>query len=469
MASVVEHPGPGARTSAVRRFWRRITRNLASFMPQGLYARSLIIIIAPMILLQTIVAAVFMERHWQRVTELLSAGVARDVAALVSIVETYPQPLQDGISPVERIARNDMELSVSILQGDALPPPRRKAFFSVLDEALSDQLRRSLDNPFWVEAIGESRLLEIRVKLKPQEGVEPRILRVFAKRSRAYASNTHIFMVWMVGASIVLLAIAILFLRNQIKPIQRLAEAAESFGKGQRFERFRPRGAREVRQAARSFNEMRARIERQIEQRTAMLAGVSHDLKTVLTRFRLQLALSPQSDETAAMERDVSDMQRMLDGYLDFARGDAAELASDVDLREMLARLESDAALKGRDLSTSLEGDAIVLVRPNAFRRLVDNIVGNALRYGETVRVSVEHGRRSLAVIVEDDGPGVPPRHREDVFRAFHRLDEARNMDESGNGLGLSIARDIARSHGGDIVLGDSDMGGLKASIRLPV
>ena len=446
---------------SLRRRWRLLSRRLASFMPQGLYARSLIIIIAPMILLQTIVAAVFMERHWQQVTDRLSGTLVQKLAAVVEVVERYPQ--DPNYETVRRLAQDTMDLNVEVLRNEALPPPRPKPFFSILDRALSRRITQRIDRPFWIDTVGRSKILEIRIKMGPD------VLRAFAPRSSAYASNTHIFMAWMVGAALVLILIAILFLRNQIKPIQRLADEAERFGKGRPVdEAYHPRGAREVRKAGHSFNQMRRRIARQIEQRTAMLAGVSHDLKTVLTRFRLQLALVPPSPETEAMEADVDDMQRMLEAYLDFARGDGAENAGDLDLAELMGKFETDAAFRDKGFSASIAGDPTVQVRPAAFERMLTNLVGNGFRYGHNVAVGVRRDDDWLTIDVEDDGPGIPADVREDVFRPFFRLDEARNMDESGNGLGLSIARDIARSHGGDVALGESAMGGLKASVRVP-
>ncbi|MBX3576579.1 MAG: HAMP domain-containing protein [Rhizobiaceae bacterium] len=430
-------------------------------MPKRLYARSLIIVIAPMILLQSVVAFVFMERHWQTVTQRLSQAVVRDIAAIIDMTETFPPG--DGYADVIRIAQERLSLKIDILPPDPLPPAGPKPFFSILDEALSGEITRQINRPFWLDTVGNSNIIEIRIQL------EGKVLRVFARRSQAYASNTHIFLVWMVGTSLVLLMIAIPFLRNQIRPILRLAEAAESFGKGRPMPQdFKPRGADEVRRAGRAFIQMRERIERQIDQRTAMLTGVSHDLRTILTRFKLQLALLGNRASTEALNRDIDDMQSMLEGYLAFARGEAAEDTGVFDLRESFEAFSKEARLRKRALTTAIAGPAEVHVRPNAFARLLSNVIGNSLRYATEVSVKANHTRGSLTVIVDDNGPGVPADKREDVFRPFFRLDAARNQDEGGTGLGLAIARDIARSHGGDIALEDSPMGGLRAVIRVP-
>jgi two-component system osmolarity sensor histidine kinase EnvZ len=431
-------------------------------MPKRLYARSLIIVIAPMILLQSVVAFVFMERHWATVTQRLSQATVRDIAAIIELIETYPHDAD--YTNIIRIAQDRMQLKVDLLPPDPLPPPGPKPFFSILDDVLSSEITRQINRPFWIDTVGNSNIVEVRVQL------ENKVLRVFVRRSQAYASNTHIFLIWMVGTSLVLLMIAIPFLRNQIRPILTLAEAAESFGKGRPMPRdFRPRGAEEVRRAGFAFMQMRERIERQIEQRTAMLTGVSHDLRTILTRFKLQLALSGGKAETkAALDQDIDDMQSMLEGYLAFARGEASEDAGRFDLEAYFEKLDEEAKLRKRKLSTTLAGDPDVHVRPNAFARLMSNVIGNAFRYAKTVEVNATHGRGSLLVTIDDDGPGIPADRREDVFKPFVRLDEARNLDASGTGLGLSIARDIARSHGGDITLDDSPLGGLRAVIKVP-
>ena len=441
--------------------WRRFTRAVADRMPKGLYARSLLIVVLPMLILQSVVAYVFMERHWQLVTRRLSEALSRDTAAVISVIETWPEDAE--WSKITDIASRDLGIAVSVLPGSTLPPPMPKPFFSLLDSALSDELADRIARPYWIDTVGNSDLVEIRVVMK--RGV----LRVIARRSQAYASNSHIFLVWMVSTAIVLLTIAILFLRNQIRPIQHLADAAESFGKGRAIGEFVPRGAREVRKAGEAFTEMRRRIERQIEQRTAMLAGVSHDLRTVLTRFRLQMALMPPGPDREAFEADVDEMQAMLEAYLAFARGEGDEEATPTDIADLLRSIAAEADRVGFEVAQTFVGEPQVTVRPNAFKRLVGNLVGNACRHAaEKVEVSARHAADWLTITVDDDGPGVPEAERDNVFRPFYRLDEARNQDEGGTGLGLAIARDIARSHGGDITLDQSPLGGLRAVIRIP-
>ena len=441
--------------------WRRIARWLNSIMPKGLYARALLIIIAPMVILQSVIAFVFMERHWNVVTQRLSASVVQDIAALIDIYRGYPQDADRA--QIRRIAQERLGLVVDFLPLTDMPPPGPKPFFSLLDQALSEELRKQIGRPYWIDAVGKSALLEIRIQL------DNTVMRVFARRSAAYVSNSEIFLLWMVGTSTVLLIVAIIFLRNQIKPILRLADAAESFGKGREVPNFRPRGAREVRRAAAAFIEMKTRVERAMEQRTAMLAGVSHDLRTVLTRFKLELALIEGTPEVDAMKKDVDEMAQMLEAYLAFARGDSGETAAPTDMAAFLEELRSDAERHGHKATVVFHGPPVVTVRPAAFKRCLANLVSNAARHAPALAITGHRDHRYLTVTVDDDGPGIPAAMREEVFKPFLRLDDARNQDEGGTGLGLAIARDIARSHGGDITLGESPLGGLRATVRVPV
>lgn len=437
---------------------RWLGRAFSDWTPKGLYARALLIIIVPMVVLQSVIAFVFMERHWNTVTQRLSAAVVQDISALTELYEAYPQDRQMLI----RIAQSSLGLSVSFLPVTEMPVSTDKPFFSLLDDTLSRQLTQQIGRPFWIDT-SERSTVEIRVQLNDA------VMRVFASRHAAYASNSQIFIFWMLGTSSILLVVAVLFLRNQITPILQLADAAESFGKGRDVPDFRQRGAREVRRAAQSFLEMKQRIERAIEQRTAMLAGVSHDLRTILTRFKLELAFVGDSPEVELMKKDVDEMNGMLEGYLAFARGDAGEPSAPTHIPALLEELRSEAERQGHNATLAYRGQPVSIVKPAAFKRCVGNLVSNSARYAKAVAITGQRDAQWLTVTVDDDGPGIPPALREDVFKPFLRLDEARNVDEGGSGLGLAIARDFARSHGGDVVLADSPMGGLRAIVRVPV
>ncbi len=435
-------------------------------LPKGLYARALLIILVPIVLLQSVLAFVFFERHWNQVTRRLSEATARDIAAVVELFETAPQVADQ--SKLIDLAQNKLALtSLQVLPAGDLPSKEPRPFLGLLDRALSEEIRNQVRREAWIDTVGQSNHVEIRIKL------DTATLRFVAPRSQIYASNSHIFLVWMVGTSLVLISAAVLLLRNQIRPILRLAEAADSFGKGRGFpDDFKPRGAREVRQAAQAFVEMRDRITQHVEQRTTMLAGVSHDLRTVLTRFKLELALLGDTPEIDALKGDVNEMQHMLEDYLAFARGDGGESAAQTNVRELLEEIHEDALHYGPDIVLEpgrRRRDLVVPLKRQALKRAILNLVSNAARFGDMVVLRANADRTWLSIDVEDDGPGIPKTERDNVFRAFYRLDHARNQDKGNTGLGLAIARDIARSHGGDISLEESVLGGLKATIRLPV
>jgi len=447
-----------------RRPLRRLFALFGDKMPKGLYARALIIIIAPMVLLQSVVTFVFLERHWQTVTHRLSTGTVQNIAMLIDMYNEFPQG--QNAEKLVKLAEDDLGFRVSFAKGEELPQARSKPFFDLLDSTLSDELNRRIGRPFWIDTVGRSNFVDIRIKL------DDAVMHVLARRSQTYASNSHIFLLRMLGTSLVLLTVAILFLRNQIKPILRLADAADSFGKGRPPPvDFRPRGAREVRQAAHAFIEMRDRIERHVEQRTVMLAGVSHDLRTILTRFKLQLAMFEETPELEAMRADVDEMQAMLEDYMAFAKGDSGEAIDRVDIGEILSEVKAQAhAAKDKDIAVEVEGEPLIVpVRRHAFKRAIFNLVNNAARFADRVNVSAIKHNGSLTIEVDDDGPGIPEAEREHVFRPFYRVDHARNQDSGSTGLGLAIARDIARIHGGDISLDQSRLGGLKAVLKVPV
>jgi len=440
--------------------YRAVSRFMYRIMPKGLYTRTFLIIIAPIVILQSVLVFVFMERHYQLVSRRMSEAVVREIAAIVYVLEHYPQ--DPDYTNIEQLASNALGMSTTILPLEPLPPPTSKPFFDVIDKELSLAISRKIGKPFWIDTVGRSRFVEIRIQLKDS------ILRVFTRRSQTFASNSHIFLVWMFSTSLVLLIIALLFLRNQIRPIVRLANAAEAFGKGRPVDNFRASGAREVRRASLAFIDMRRRIERQIEQRTTMLAGVSHDLRTILTRLRLQLAFLGETPESEAMRKDVDEMSNMLEDYLAFAKGDADEETRSTDIALLLEELEEESEISGFLVTTSFHGPSEAEVKRLSMKRCLSNLVTNGCKYGNRVDVSGGIDRGWLTVTVDDDGPGIPEEERSLAFRAFYRLDLARNQDETGSGLGLAIARDVARAHGGDLYLEDSPLGGLRARLRVP-
>ena len=438
-------------------------RVLKRYLPRGLFWRSLLIIVTPVVLLQGVVSYVFFERDLDTTTRWMARDIAADAAFLVA--------LEDSHTLAERAvlraqASRMLAYPVTFQPGLTIDPPlhhRRSTIDRALDEVIAQQIRSNRN----FEVTSSENTIEIRIEA--HDGV----LRMMVPRSRVTVTSPDIFIVWMVGSALILMAVAVLFLRNQVRPIEQLALASEAFGKGRAVPDFKPYGASEVRRAARAFITMRERIERHVQQRTEMLAAISHDMKTPLTRMKLQLAMMAEGPDIQAMRGDITEMEYMLDEYLDFARGEGGEQST----REDLCDLARDAAaasagaygMESVNISVQAPGPIEVHVKRKALRRCATNLIDNALKYGREVKIAVMRDDRFARIVVDDDGPGIAPERREEAFRPFHRLDEGRNLQTGGSGLGLAIARDIARAHGGDILLDKSPMGGLRATIRLPV
>lgn len=437
-------------------------RFIKRFMPRGLFGRSLIIIVAPMVILQGIVSYVFFERDLDTTTRRMARAAASDIALLVAQEDNYKSPMRENL---RALAAKQLRYQLTFEPGVHIAPPTRE-HRSTIDKALDQVIAQQIGEQRHFRTAPLPGKDRIAISVEVHDGV----LHAVVPRDRITVSSPDIFIVWMVGSSLILLAVAILFLRNQVRPIERLARAADAFGKGRAVPDFKPYGATEVRRAAQAFLTMRDRIERHVQQRTEMLAGVSHDLKTPLTRIRLQLAMMPDSPEVEALSSDITEMEGMLDDYLNFARGEGGERSQLVDLGD-LVRETAEATGRGRSglLQVNAAAGVLLSVKANALRRCIANLIDNALKHGHSVTVLLELGARFAEIHVDDDGPGIPAEKRDEAFRPFHRLDEGRNLQAGGVGLGLSIARDIARAHGGDLALSDSQTGGLRATIRLPI
>jgi two-component system osmolarity sensor histidine kinase EnvZ len=431
-------------------------------MPRGLYYRSLIIVIAPIVLLQTIMAGIILDRHWDNVTRVLGKSLSREIGLLTDIYDKSDKS-EAAIKEIERVATKRLGLDWEIIRGDKLPEPINRTLFSLVDSKMTKYLEQQTGRPFWINSTAQNGKVEIRVEV--EKGL---IFRILTDEDRAYAANTGGLLIWMLLSSLILLLIAVVFLRKQITPIVELAKAAKSFGMGREIAEFRPRGAAEVRQAGLAFVDMQQRITRHVEQRTAMLAGVSHDLRTILTRFKLELAFLGDGPKVKPLKEDVEEMQRMLEAYMAFVRGDGGEKTEAVNLAQMFGSVASAVARGKSHVALDVQ-DVEVKVKPNAFRRLILNLLGNAVRYADNVKVKGAIENRLLTILVDDDGPGIAPESREDAFRPFVRLDHARNLDQTGTGLGLAIALDIAHAHGGEIHLDESPAGGLRAVVQIPV
>lgn len=428
---------------------------LRDYTPRGYNARNILILIVPMIIFVVSMTLFFFYTHVEAVNAKLSRSVAEELAFVINHHEQYPEDWDRLASSMNNAGLMSLSFTPNVT---TLQPPEGNACC----DQLRDELNIRFGDRLWAFRYMPNDLLTIRV-LGPRGQYEARM-----DRKRVIIITAHIFIVWTVAFSVLLLLTSYLFLRNQVRSILQLSWAADAFGRGEDMPNFKPSGALEVRKAARSLLRMRNRIRRYADQRTAMLAGVSHDLRTPLARLKLELALAPREYDTGPAKKDISEMELMLDGYLAFARGEEGELPVQSDLTSITREAVAAAAARTQlELFTS--APVPLRLRPLALKRAISNLANNAADHGKFVRVSVSSQSGEGVITVEDNGAGIPSENYEDAFRPFSRLDASRNQNVSGVGLGLTIARDIARAHGGDVTLGKSELGGLKATLRLPL
>lgn len=448
-----------APTSRTRRRPRRPWR-LKRLIPQSLLGRSLLIIILPLVLLQVISTWAFYDRHYENITRRLSQAVAGEIAAVADVLLHHEDPLE--AAEAFTIASRHLNLTMELR--DPQPLHYEPPFWpSLIHDRLGRALEEQLDYSYAIDTSRNDQYVEVRADLG-----ERGLLHVLVPRNRLFSSTIYIFLWWMFGSSLVLSLIATIFMRNQVRPIRRLARAADAFGRGQDVGEFRPEGAAEVRRAGRAFLVMRDRLRRQVQQRTEMLAGVSHDLRTPLTRIKLELAMLPPSPEIDSLKSDLAQMERLMEAYLAFARGEGRELAEEIDVAEVLRECVGDARRSGHRVHLHLDSNLVSVLRPQALHRALSNLLENAGRYGQQVSVTAHRRSKAIEIVIDDDGPGIPAEQREEVFRPFVRLERSRNLDTGGTGLGLTVARDMIRGQGGDLTLHDAPGGGLRARIWLP-
>jgi two-component system osmolarity sensor histidine kinase EnvZ len=449
-----------AVTAAPRPAGRRPARGV---VPRSLFGRSLLIVLLPLIILQLVVAYVFYVRHWDTVTRWLALGLAGETALIADLIEQTPPPERAALLELAR-ERTGLALSfqpdADLAEAAALAGIDERDVPATIREVFVEKVKR----PFRIDLrIGQDDRVAVWA------AADGGILRVLGERKRLTSTTTTLFMFWMVGVSLVLVVIAIYFLSRQVRPIRRLAEAADSFGKGRDIGDFRLEGATEIRRAGHAFNLMRQRILRFMHQRTDMLAAVSHDLRTPLTRMKLELAMMPKHQPAVAdLMSDVEEMQRLIDAYLSFARGEGREVPELVDLQAVLVEMAERARRAGAFVELQPGPETRLPLRPVAIRSCLANLVDNAVRHGQRVGLGLQLGVHYVTVHVDDDGPGIPAEQRDQAFQPFTRLDPSRRRSTGGVGLGLTIARDVALAHGGDIEMDSAPMGGLRVSLRLP-
>ena len=436
-------------------FFKESSKKFKDILPKGLYSRSLLIIIVPVVVLQGILTFVFLDRHWQLVTRKLSSAVASEIATFVDVAPSL------GLNKVVELSKKFYDAEVNYIPNQKLinniPKP-----INLVENTLSKELSKIMTDNFWVDAhTYEKRVI---VQIEKEGG----IYEFTIPRRNVYATNSHIFLVWMVISSLLLVSVAVIFMRQQIKPIEKLSKAAQQFGLGKKMENFKPSGATEVRRAAEAYLKMQERIERFIEQRTLMLAGVSHDLRTPLTRLKLQLEMLSDDKTNTELLSDVNEMQKMLENYLDFAEDVTREKAVKTDLKQMIKEVINSESIENKVIEFNVKNDKPIFFecRAIAMKRCITNLLNNACSYGDDIKVALEKKKDVIDISIEDNGPGIDKIDYDKAIKPFIRLDSSRNQNIPGSGLGLSISQDITSNHGGKLIMSRSNLGGLKVQLK---
>ncbi len=434
---------------------------LRRMVPRSLFGRATLIVVTPLLVTQLVVSWVFYESHWDKVARLMTDAITGEAKLAIEALQNNPRNFESMRENYKNHLNMDMTFFAgSVLDVGATDSQHGTFFTSWLARSLRDSLRK----PFIIDTTSFEKQVLVQIQLP--EGV----LEVILPNERVFTVTTLVVLLWMAGTALVIFAVAVIFMRNQVRPVWRLAKAAERLGKGDvNMENIKQEGAIEIRQAAQAFNAMRTRLIRLMRQRTDMLSGVSHDLRTPLSRMKLQLTMMPSGEETRGLQRDIEEMEQMIEGYLSFARGEGNEKLVPVELKSFFLDLSNKWA-QDRRVRVSMTLNHVVLkARPHALARCLDNLVTNARRHGEHVVITLTRRKNNILICIDDDGPGIEEKYRKLVFRPFYRIDHSRNLKTGGSGLGLPIARDIARSHGGDIFLETSPAGGLRALVSLPL
>ena len=426
-------------------------------LPKGLFYRSLIIVAAPTILLQLIVTVVFFDSIWIKANKGMTRSLVGEIKTLSDVYNTGDK---NQINYITDVYKKNFDFVINSVE-ESLPVSVFERRFSPMDRSLRRELKSTFGaNNYWFNTVNYLDIVEVRIKSDNKN------LQFFFPKDRIATSSIRLFVLWITLPSIILILIAILFLKNQTRPITNLAKAAQRFGKGDYINEFRPSGAREIRNAAYEFDRMAKRINRHLNQRSEMLSGISHDLRTPLTRLKLQLAMVNNKEISNNMSKDIDEMENMLNDYLQFAKTQTKENTEKINLKDIFQIIEN--RVNNSKLKFNIENEVYFYGRKNSLERCFSNIINNGLTYGEIVKVTVQKSLNRVVILFDDNGPGIPVEHYRNVFKPFFRLDKSRSLNKSGVGLGLAIVEDIVNSHGGNIQLSKSDMNGLQVKITLP-
>ena len=431
---------------------------IKKILPKRLFYRSLIIVATPMILLQIIITIVFFDSLWIKANKGMTRSLVSEIHTLYDV---YVGPDMEQKQTIIDLYNKNFDFVISFKKNESFPKTLEERWYSPMDRSLRRELKSTFGTRYWFDTTTYKEVVELRIKY--QNG----FLQIFFPKHKIAPSSVRIFALWITLPGLLLIMIAIIFLKNQTRPIVNLAKAAEKFGKGEFIKEFRPSGAREIRQAAYEFDKMRKRITIQLNQRSEMLSGISHDLRTPLTRLKLQLALLKQQDLAKKMSDDIEEMERMLNEYLEFAKYQKNEETETVSLNNIIKDITKK--YENKKINFSIEENLEINVRPNSIKRCLVNLMDNGLSYGKKVEIFAKKTANNIIILVDDDGPGIPEKEYQNVIKPFYRIDKSRGQNKSGVGLGLSIANDIIRSHGGNISLNKSPLQGLRVKISLPL
>ena len=430
---------------------------LKKFLPKSLFYRALIIVAAPVILLQITISVVFFDSIWIKANKGMTISLVSEVKTLF---DAYKSEEIKDVNFLTNLYKKNFDFVINIKKGAKIPGVKSDRRFSPMDRALRREMKPVFGNDYWFDTVTYIDLVDLRIQS------ENEVIQIFFPKSKIAPSSVRIFVLWITLPSIILILIAILFLRNQTRPIVKLSKAAERFGRGERVDDLRPSGASEIRKATIEFDRMMKRINKHLNQRSEMLSGISHDLRTPLTRLKLQLAMTDKKDTARKMASDIDEMEKMLNDYLQYAKSQSEEDYVAIDINNLVGDIMKNYEKSKYDLT--FDSKINIQGKKNLIRRSVSNIIENGLSYGSKIFIELKKSVSSAIIIIEDNGPGIPKKEYENVFKPFYRIDKSRGLNRSGVGLGLSIAQDIVKSHGGNIVLSESKHKGLMVKISLP-
>jgi two-component system, OmpR family, osmolarity sensor histidine kinase EnvZ len=431
---------------------------IKNFLPKRLFYRSLIIVATPIILLQIIITVVFFDSLWIKANKGMTRSLVSEIKTLYDV---YANPDMGQKQTIINLYNKNFDFIISLEQDKIFPKILEERWFSPMDRSLRRELKSAFGGgAYWFDTTTYKDLVELKIKYNNG------YLKIFFPRNKISPSSVRIFALWITLPGLLLIMIAIVFLKNQTRPIVNLAKAAERFGRGDFVKEFKPAGAKEIRQAAYEFDKMRKRITIHLNQRSEMLSGISHDLRTPLTRLKLQLAFLKEKDLAKKMGDDIEEMERMLNEYLEFSRHQKNEENETVNLNEIIKNIATK--YENKKINVSIEDNLSINIRPNSIRRCLTNLIDNGLSYGEKVEIFSKATTQNITIMVDDDGPGIPEKEYLNVMKPFYRIDKSRGQNKSGVGLGLSIANDIIRAHGGTITFEKSPLSGLRVNVSLP-